>query len=173
MLKNLMQKKVTRKKFISLLGTGVILIPLMSKFSSASYLFRQEDGDTINVNNVGNKLLAFKLKKTSSSGTLSSGDYVDYYFTYPCVIKSWTVVANTTGSIQFDLWKDTYANYPPTVADTITASDKPKIVSATKATGSTLTGWTKDINIGDILRVYVDSVSDLREAYLYIEVQQK
>ena len=34
----------------------------------------------------------------------------------------------TSGSIVIDVWKDTYANFPPIVADTITASAKPTLV---------------------------------------------
>jgi hypothetical protein len=44
-----------------------------------------------------------------------------------------TDAAATSGSIVIDVWKDTYANYPPTVADTITASAKPTITTATKS----------------------------------------
>lgn len=67
--------------------------------------------------------------------------------------------ADQTGSIVIDLWKDTYANFPPTVADTITASAKPTLSSAQKSEDSTLTGWTTSVTAGDIIRVNVDSIT--------------
>jgi hypothetical protein len=67
--------------------------------------------------------------------------------------------AVTTCSTVIDVWKDTYTNYPPTVSDTITASAKPTLSSATKAQDSTLTGWTTSVTAGDILRFKVDSVT--------------
>lgn len=77
-----------------------------------------------------------------------------------------------TGSIVVDLWKDTYANHPPTVADTITASAKPTISSATKATDSTLTGWTTSTTAGDIVFVNVDSIATFTRVLLELVVRR-
>lgn len=86
-------------------------------------------------------------------------------------ITEWTLLSldDTSGSIALDIWKDTYANYPPTVADTITASAKPSITTATKNTSSTLTGWTTSITAGDILSVNVDSVTSLKVVKLIVK----
>lgn len=77
-----------------------------------------------------------------------------------------------TGSIVLDLWKDTYANFPPTVADTITASAKPTISSATKAQDTTLTGWTTSVSAGDIVFVNVDSVSTFTRVLLSLTIRR-
>lgn len=76
-------------------------------------------------------------------------------------IEGWDIYSTggVTGSIVLDIWKDTYANYPPTVADTITASAKPTVSSAAKAQDSTLTSWIRTFSRGDILHVNVDSVT--------------
>lgn len=94
------------------------------------------------------------------------------YVTVPwaATITSWNVLADQSGSIVFDIWKDTYANYPPTVADTITASAKPTLSTATKATGSTLTGWTTSITAGDVLEINVDSITTCTKVVLEILV---
>ncbi len=89
---------------------------------------------------------------------------------YACTITSWQILADQSGSIVLDIWKDSYANYPPTVADTITASAKPTLTTATKATSSTLTGWTTAINAGDILEVNIDSATTVTKVYLDILV---
>jgi len=87
-------------------------------------------------------------------------------------IVSWTIGADISGSIQFDIWKDTYANYPPTIADTIVAADKPKIVTAIKATGSALAGWTTNIVAGDWLFINVDSCTTIKQATLCLNLNK-
>ena len=79
--------------------------------------------------------------------------------------------AVTSGSIVVDIWKDTYANYPPTVADTITAAAKPTLSSAIKSVDSTLTGWTTSLAAGDVLGFNVDSVSTVTRVLLTLTVQ--
>jgi hypothetical protein len=80
--------------------------------------------------------------------------------------------AITSGSIVVDIWKDTYANYPPTVADTITASAKPTITTATKSEDSTLTGWTTSVAAGDVFRFNVDSVTSLKMVTVELTVEE-
>lgn len=59
----------------------------------------------------------------------------------------YSLVANTTGSIVIDLWKDTIQNYPPTVADTICATaGKPTLSSARTARFSV---WSEATNINE------------------------
>lgn len=89
---------------------------------------------------------------------------------FACTINSVTLLANTTGSIVIDIWKDTYANFPPTVADTICASAKPTITSGIKSTDSTLTGWTKTITAGDVLYFNVDSCTSITNVVLVLGV---
>ena len=67
--------------------------------------------------------------------------------------------SSVSGSIVIDLWKDTIANFPPTVADSICGADKPSLSSATSASKTSFSGWTLNFSAGDILVVKVDSVS--------------
>ena len=85
---------------------------------------------------------------------------------YGAVITGWDLVADTSGSIVIDLWKDSYGNYPPTVADTITASAKPTLSSATKNRATAVPTWTREIRRGDTIRVNVDSVSTVTRVTL-------
>lgn len=80
------------------------------------------------------------------------------------------MLADQSGSVVIDIWKDTYANYPPTVADTITASAKPTISSATKSEDSTLTGWTTSVNAGDVFGFNVDSASAITRVTLELTI---
>lgn len=89
---------------------------------------------------------------------------------YDCVIQSWTLVADASGSIVIDVWKDTYANYPPTVADTIAGSEKPTLSSATKNQDTSLTTWNTQVTAGDVLGFNVDSASTVTKVTLTIDV---
>lgn len=91
----------------------------------------------------------------------TAGDVFDVRVPFACDITGVTMLADVSGSAVVDIWKDTYANAPPTVADTIVASAKPTLSSATKSQDTTLTGWTKSLAEGDILRFKVDSASTL------------
>lgn len=89
---------------------------------------------------------------------------------FACTISIATLLADQSGSIVIDIWKDTYAAFPPTDADSITASAPPTISTATKSQDSTLTGWTTTINAGDILRFNVDSVTSIQRVTLSLKV---
>jgi hypothetical protein len=89
---------------------------------------------------------------------------------YNCTITSWELVSNETGSIQIDIEKDTYANFPPTSADSIAGSARPTITASNKAQSSTLTGWTTALNEGDYIKVEVLSVSAITQATLTLRV---
>lgn len=89
---------------------------------------------------------------------------------FNCTINSWTLIADQTGSITVDVWKSSYNNAPPTASSSITASAKPTISNASKATSSTLTGWTTFVNAGDILSFKVDSVSSITRVTVTLKV---
>jgi hypothetical protein len=72
-------------------------------------------------------------------------------------IASARLFADKTGSIKVDIWKDTYANFPPTNTDTITGANEPTIASGVKDQDVTLTSWTTTLSAGDVLRYNVDS----------------
>lgn len=83
-------------------------------------------------------------------------------------IVGWTMEADASGSIVVDIWKDTYANAPATVADSITGSAKPTLSGSQKNTSTTLTGWTTTINEGDSIIFNVDSASTVKQVSLVI-----
>lgn len=79
-------------------------------------------------------------------------------------------LADQTGSIVCDIWKDTYANFPPTDADSITASAPVTISSGVKSEDTTLTGWATTFSAGDIFACNVDSVSTITHAVIMLLV---
>ena len=101
---------------------------------------------------------------------ITTGVKGDITIPFGCTINDWTLLADASGSIVIDVWKDSYANYPPTVADTITAAAKPTLSAATKNTSSTLTGWTTSMSAGDTLRFNVDSAATVTRVTLALKV---
>ena len=83
------------------------------------------------------------------------------------VALEWFILGDQSGSIVVDLWADSYANWPPTNADTITGGDEPTISGATKGTG-TISAWTSPIAAGQIILPNVDSVTTLEEVSLVV-----
>lgn len=81
-------------------------------------------------------------------------------------IEGWSLLADVSGSIVVDVWKDTYTNYPPVVGDSITAAAKPTLTAQTKNTDVTLTGWTTAIVRGNTIKVHVDSASTVKAVTL-------
>lgn len=129
----------------------------------------------------GNPTISLGSRITTSSISFVIGDGInpittgikgDLEIPYAGTISAVRLLADQTGSIVIDLWKDTYANYPATVADTITASAKPTISSTNKAQDTTLTGWTTSVSAGDIIRINVDSVATLTRVTLSITISK-
>lgn len=88
---------------------------------------------------------------------ITTGVKGDLEIPFACTITRVTITSDTSCTAVVDIWKDTYANFPPTDADSITASAVPTITTSTKNQDATLTGWTTAITAGDILRFNVDS----------------
>jgi hypothetical protein len=81
-------------------------------------------------------------------------------------------MADQSGGIVIDIWKDTTVNFPPTVADTITASAKPTLSSAQISLDAVLTGWTKTFTAGDIMAFNVDSCTTITRVTLTLMVRR-
>ena len=85
------------------------------------------------------------------------------------VVNSWVMLADRVGSIQVDVFRDTFLNFPPTDADAMPGGgNEPAIVADDTATGTTA-GWTTTtVNSGDIIRFNVDSVATIEECTLIL-----
>lgn len=110
----------------------------------------------------------FGLTVDGGGSAITTGVKGDIQIPYAGTITEWTILCDQSGSITLDLWKDSYANYPPTVADTITAAAKPLVSAATKGNSSTLTGWTTSVTAGDTVRFNVDSAATVTRCTLQV-----
>jgi hypothetical protein len=89
-------------------------------------------------------------------------------------ITEWTIVSTdanppTSGSIQIDILKSTFANYP-TMTSMVGTGTKPNITASNKGQG-TPTGWASTtINAGDVIGFNVVSVTGLKRITIVLKV---
>lgn len=101
---------------------------------------------------------------------IGTGVVADIPVSFDCTINSVTIVTDVVGSIVVDVWKASLANFPPTSANSITASDPPTISDAQTFQDTTLTRWTTTVANGDILRVNVNSAATCTRATLTFKI---
>jgi len=101
---------------------------------------------------------------------ITAGIALDFRVPYNLEILAWSLLADQTGDILLDLWKDTFANYPPTIADTVVGTEPPEIIAGIKAELSPVTDWEAIWLKGECVRVNVDSVTDIARVTLCLDV---
>ena len=118
------------------------------------------------------RLVSGSIQCTIDGGgqTITTGIKADVKMPYAGTITGWSLLSDVSGSIVIDVWKSNQAGYPPTVANTITGSEKPTLSSQLSNQDLTLTTWTTSFVEGDILRFNVDSVSICTRVHLSIQV---
>lgn len=75
------------------------------------------------------------------------------------IINDWILGADVSCTAVMDVWKCTQAQYPPTVANSITGIAQPQLSNQALAKSSTLTGWNIEINQGDVVGFDIQSIS--------------
>lgn len=81
------------------------------------------------------------------------------------------MLADQSGSAVINVWKDVFANYPPTVADKITAAAPPTLTAQDHSEDVTLTGWTTSVTVGDVIGFNVDSATTVQRVTLELWIQ--
>jgi hypothetical protein len=65
-------------------------------------------------------------------------------------ITAVTVLADVAANIQVDVWKTTFASFPPSSANSITGGNPPALSGGVQKSQNSLTGWTTTFNSGDL-----------------------
>ena len=107
----------------------------------------------------------------SAGAGLVTGIAGDVKIDYNCRISSWTLTGDAVGDLVVDIWRSSYDNFPPTIANTICGGSEPTLATEEKATDHVLLGWQTYIHKGDHLRFNIDSVSALDRATLTLELR--
>jgi hypothetical protein len=150
---------------LNVTGTTTSGIVSATTISATTY-----NGDGKNLLGVGGGRGSFGITIDGGGSAITTG--VKGYITVPYngTITGWDIFGDTTGSIVVDVWKDTYANFPPTVADTIAGTEKPTLSSAVKNQDTNLTSWTTSVTAGDIVAFNVDSAATVTRVNLIIYI---
>jgi hypothetical protein len=88
---------------------------------------------------------------------------------FDCVITSARLAADAAGSFQVDIWRSSYADFPPTVANSLCATAKPNLSAAIKSENA-LVGWTTALSRGNWIKVHVESSGIVKRVVLAIGV---
>ena len=146
--------------------TGGPVIELQNSAGSITTALKLTDAGELELGSTSQSTGGIQFLIDGAGSAVTTGIKGDIELPFAGEIESVRLFADQTGSIVIDIWKDTYANFAPTVADTITAAAKPTLSSAIKFEDTTLTGWTKTFSKGDILRINVDSAATLTRVTL-------
>lgn len=109
----------------------------------------------------------FPILLDGGGAAITTGIKGDFVVPFNCTVTGWTILSTISGSIVVDIWQDTYANFPPTVADTITGANKPTLSSAVR---NQATGLSWSLTAGSILRINVDSASTVQLVSVNLQV---
>lgn len=101
---------------------------------------------------------------------ITTGVKGDLQIPFACTILGWTLLADQSGSAVVEISKGTYANWP--TVGVITASAKPTLSSARKASSTTLTGWTPAVSADDVLQIGVNSAATVQRVVLSLKVRK-
>lgn len=105
---------------------------------------------------------SFGFSRDGYGVALATGIVADIRVPFACTLTGWSLLADQSGSIKIDVWKDTLANFPPTNADSITNSHEPQLSSATNGEDTDISDWSDvTVDAGDILRFNIDSCSSI------------
>lgn len=119
------------------------------------------------------ELTGFSFIIDGGGATITTGEKGHVEIPFGAVIQEVRLLADQSGSIVVDIWKDNFANFPPAVADSITASAKPTISSATKSEDKTLIGWETGLQKGDILTFKVDSITTCKRVTVALTLSSR
>jgi hypothetical protein len=85
------------------------------------------------------------------------------YAPFAGTITGWVVMADRSGSISIDVWKEPYGGFPPTVANSITGGNPMTLSSQTvNASIPAPASWTTQINAGDVIGFNVSSAATVQ-----------
>ena len=88
---------------------------------------------------------------------------------FACTVNTWTLLADTSGSITVDVYSDTYANYG-TNTSMVGAGTKPVISSATKAQSAPSSWTTTSIAAGNIVGFNVTAATTVTRVTISLKV---
>ncbi len=150
-----------------------VLIDISKNWLGFSIENIAEASDNLGAARAYDMLSAIEFVIDGGGAEITAGQKGHIRLPFAGTIISGALMADQVGSIIIDIWKDTIANFPPTVADIITAEAPLTINAAQVSLDATLTGWTKIFAAGDIMAFVVDdSVTDIERVTITLVVRR-
>lgn len=112
------------------------------------------------------EIKTFGITIDGGGSAITTGVKGDITIPFACAVDSWYITADQAGSIVIDVWKDTFSNFPPTIADSIAGSEKPTLAAASFNSDTSLTTFTRSLAANDVIRFNVDSVATITRVNL-------
>lgn len=100
----------------------------------------------------------FEVIHTNAGAVLASGVVADLEVLADMELSGWSMLPDQSGTLQYDLQVDSYANHPPAVGDSIIGSGtKPNLSTQAKNQGTVEGYGTRKLTKGQILRIVLDA----------------
>jgi hypothetical protein len=107
-----------------------------------------------------------------NNAVITTGEKSHVYVPYNGTITNWEITTSETGMIYFDVWKDTYSNYPFTSSNSIIGNSSVGITGAIKGTGE-VSGWySTTVSPGDYIKLSVTGVSEITKVLFVMKINK-
>lgn len=147
-----------------MLNTADILTLSSNLYSLSSTVGNLSSGGS------GSSFSTFGITIDAGPAVISTGIKGYCIIPYNCTITKWYIVADKIGTIIIDVWKAN--NTIPTVANTITGTEKPTLSASQISSDINLTTWNTAVLSNDIVAFNVDSASSVSRITLTVEVEK-
>ena len=124
---------------------------------------------------LGTKSTTLQIPFSGGGADIAVGTQLNIQVPWNVTVTGWRLVSGSgSGSIVIDIWKNSFVNYPPSVAETVAGSEKPTLSSAETAEDLSLTTWT-DVSwdAEEWVRFNVDSCSGVQSCTLVLLVDRR
>lgn len=93
----------------------------------------------------------------AGNSPVAAGKFEWYRVPFQGVLVGYMLTANVPTTCVLDVWKTVSSLFPPTIADTITASDKPSLANDIESIDNDISTWEVAVAKNDIIMAYVES----------------
>lgn len=138
------------------------------RYDGLSVFSVDRQGHISSLSNINNCAIHFTIDGGQSVITTGIKSWIRIPFSMT-ISGGWELTTDVIGNIRIDVWKDTYANYPPDNSDAMPIpGNEPAIIAGIASRDTSVAG---DWNIttlaeGDYIQIYVDSADTCTKAYL-------
>lgn len=146
--------------------------------ANSIYYVRAGAGFDLYVTNASGTLVAYPLNRPlgvvgasfdGGGSPVAVGSACEVTLPYGMTLAAATLLADAIGSITVDVQVVALASYPPSGANSIVAAAPPALASASSSRDATLTGWSRSLAAGSVVRFVVTSCSGIGRATITLE----